>query len=36
MPTHQQFHHFEAKSADVRIYKDEIRVARLNFLLANG
>jgi hypothetical protein len=36
MPTHQQLHLFEAKSADVRIYKDELRVARVNFLLANG
>ena len=36
MPTHQQLHHFEAKSADVRIQKEEIGVARLNFWLANG
>jgi hypothetical protein len=36
MPTHQQLHLFEAKSADVRIYKEELRLARVNFLLANG
>jgi hypothetical protein len=36
MATHKQLQLFEAKSADTRISRDEPRVARVEFLLANG
>jgi hypothetical protein len=36
MAAHKQLHLFEAKSADTRISRDEPRVARVDFLLANG
>ena len=36
MATHKQLHLFEAKSADTRISRDEPRVARMEFSLANG
>ena len=36
MPKHKQLHRFEAKSADMRISRDQPMVARLNFSLANG
>jgi hypothetical protein len=36
MATHKQLHLFEAKSADTRISRDEPRVARVEFSLANG
>jgi hypothetical protein len=36
MLAHKPLHLFEAKSADMRISRDEPAVARLNFSLANG
>jgi hypothetical protein len=36
MAAHKPTHFFEAKSADTRISSDEPRVARVDFLLANG
>ena len=36
MAAHKPLHLFEAKSADTRISRDEPRVARMDFLLANG
>jgi hypothetical protein len=36
MAAHKQLHLFEAKSADTRIYRDEPRVARVEFSLASG
>jgi hypothetical protein len=36
MAAHKPPYLFEAKSADTRISKDEPRVARVDFLLANG
>jgi hypothetical protein len=36
MAAHKPLHLFEAKSADTRISRDEPRVARVDFLLANG
>jgi hypothetical protein len=36
MAAHKPLHLFEAKSADTRISRDDPRVARVDFLLANG
>jgi hypothetical protein len=36
MAAHKPLHHFEAKSADTRISRNEPRVARVDFVLANG
>jgi hypothetical protein len=36
MAAHKPFHLFEAKSADTRISRAEPRVARVDFVLANG
>jgi hypothetical protein len=36
MAAPKPLHHFEAKSADTRISRNEPRIARVDFLLANG
>jgi hypothetical protein len=36
MSAHKPLHRFQAKSADTRISRDKPRVARVDFLLANG
>jgi hypothetical protein len=36
MAAHKPLHLFEAKSADTRISRNDPRVARVDFLLANG
>ena len=36
MAAHKPLHLFEAKSADTRISRNEPRIARVDFVLANG